>query len=248
MNTYQELVYEIAVIRGNIARMSSLIPNSTFAEAEELSDAIVELNAELDNAIDCLYTNYPEGDPDAGPCPVMDMGVCDWCPPCEDCDCAEDNRDFCEFGDSCHNGAQASIQFSEDLDQSYQLDVLLNEMNVMAGQIEYLQDENDYLQDELKDAEDAIDYWCDKAQDCDDISANYDDLLAIFHAVQNDYQDLEQTLFTERASYEKANDLLHDDIIDLQYAISELTQRLADTSERAVDYWKRIKALEASRD
>ena len=54
MNNYQELVYEIAVIRGNIARMESLLPNATFAEAEELSDAIVELNAELDDAIDYL--------------------------------------------------------------------------------------------------------------------------------------------------------------------------------------------------
>ena len=251
MNNYQELVYEIAVIRGNIARMESLLPNATFAEAEELSDAIVELNAELDDAVDYLYTSYPDGDPDAGPCPVTEMGCCNqWCEPeyaygcdyspCDDCDCA--------FGDGAHNGLEVTMGISEDLDQSYQLDVLLNEMNVMAGQIEYLQDENDFLQDELKDAEDTIDFWVEEADQNGEAKTDYDNLLSIFKALQIDYHNLEKTLFSERALYEKANDLLHDDIIDLQYQISDLTKKLADTSDRAVDYWKRIKALEADRD
>ena len=248
MNTYQELVYEIAVIRGNITRMESLLPNSTFAEAEELSDAIVELNAELDDAIDYLYTNYPEGDPDAGPCPVMDMGVCDWCPPCDDCDCAEDNRDFCEFGDSAHNGLEVTIGISEDLDQSYQLDVLLNELSVFGGQIEYLQDLVDFYQDELADAEEAIDYWVGEADRNSTAQSDYDSLLSIFKALQIDYSNLEKTLFSERASFDKANDLLHDDIIDLQMKLRETERRLFDTSDRAADYWKRIKAMETGRD
>ena len=70
-----------------------------------------------------------------------------------------------------------------------------HELNVREAQIEYMQDEIDYLQDELADAEEAIDYWVDKAQDCDDMEANYNDLLAIFHALQRDYNDLEKTLF-----------------------------------------------------
>ena len=240
MNTYQELVYEIAVIRGNISRLSSLMPNVTLAEAEELSDAIVELTSELDAAVDYLYTNYPEGNPDEGPCPVNDMGLCDrWCAP----ECAD-----CQFGDSAHNGLEVTIGISEDLDQSYQLDVLLNELNVMGGQIEYLQDENDFLQDELADAEEAIDYWVGEADRNSTAQSDYDNLLSIFKALQIDYSNLEKTLFSERAAFDKANDLLHDDIIDLQMKLRETEQRLCDTSDRAADYWKRIKAMETDRD
>ena len=46
----------------------------------------------------------------------------------------------------------------------------------------------------------------------------------------------------------KANDLLHDDIIDLQMKLRDTEKCLADTSERAADYWKRLKTLEASND
>ena len=150
--------------------------------------------------------------------------------------------------DACST-CEKSCRFDPtDMDQCYQLDVLLNELQVMGGQIEYLQDENDFLQDELKDAEDAIGYWENRAQDNDDAQSKYDDLVCLFQEQQRDYHDLEKTLFSERTAYEKANDFLHDDIIDLQYEISKLTKRLQDTSERAADYWKRIKTLENSND
>ena len=126
--------------------------------------------------------------------------------------------------DACSTREKSCRFDPTDMDQSYQLDVLLNELNTFAGQVDYLQTELDFMQEELVDAEDA------------------------FQAQQRDYHDLEKTLFFERAAYEKANDLLHDDIIDLQYEISKLTKRLQDTSERAADYWKRIKTLENSND
>ena len=254
MNTYQELVYEIATIRGNIARTQNMMANCTFEEAEEISPVLVQLNSELDAAIDYLYTNYPDGDPDAGPCPVNDMGCCQgWCAPeyddtyspCDDCDCAEDGRDFCEFGDSAHNGLNLTIAISEDLDQSYQLDVLLNELQVFGSQIEYLQDQNDDLECQLAEAELAIDYWVGEASEKEEAKNDYDNLLSIFKALQIDYSNLEKTLFSERASFDKANDLLHDDIIDLQMKLRATEKRLYDTSERAADYWKRLKSTEA---
>ena len=221
MNILDDVNYEIAILRSNIAdtynASTEASARADFVAAAAMLEAADDLQQELRAALDFRADL------------LGDM-------PCDTCD-----------GDQCSNCYyDVSVRVDPtDMDQSYQLDVLLNELNVMGAQIEYQQDEIDFLQDELADAEDAIDYWCDKAQDCDDISANYDDLLAIYHAVQNDYQDLEQTLFTERASYEKANDLLHDDIIDLQCTISRLTERLNDTSERAADYWKRLKKAEA---
>jgi len=119
-----------------------------------------------------------------------------------------------------------------------------NELNVFGAQIEYQQDEIDYLQDELADAEEAIDYWVGEADRNSTAQSDYDNLLSIFKALQIDYHNLEKTLFNERAGFDKANDLLHDDIIDLQMKLRETEQRLADTSERAADYWKRLKAME----
>lgn len=71
-------------------------------------------------------------------------------------DLHEELRAALDYREQC----KESCRFDPtDLDQSYQLDVLLNELNVMGSQIEYLQDENDFLQDELADAEKSIEFW-----------------------------------------------------------------------------------------
>lgn len=76
-------------------------------------------------------------------------------------------REQCEKDCICFEDCitcEESCRFDPtDMDQSYQLDVLLNELNVMGSQIEYLQDENAFLQDELADAEKAVQYWKDQA-------------------------------------------------------------------------------------
>jgi hypothetical protein len=74
---------------------------------------------------------------------------------------------YLEQAEDIHKELRAALDYREqckescrfdptDLDQSYQLDVLLNELNVMSGQIEY-------LQDELTDSEKAVQYWKDQA-------------------------------------------------------------------------------------
>lgn len=219
MNHIDDCNYEIAVLRRNIVdtynAASQALSRADYEASALMLETAEDLQAELRDALayreQALITEWND--------------CVDDCP-CSDCDCPEDDRDFCEFhndiGDGAFNGTEVTLQISEDLDQSYQLDVLLNEMNVMAGQIEYLQDENDFLQDELKDAEDAIDYWVGVSTRQGDVEADYENLLSLFQAQQRDYHDLEKTLFSERTAYEKANDLLHDDIIDLQYQLKKL--------------------------
>lgn len=240
MNHIDDCNYEIAVLQRNIRDLyrasDEAASRADFVASANMLESAAALQEELRDAL--AYREQAL---------LTDEDDC----PCSDCDCPEDDQDFCEFRcnwencDCAFNGTQVTLQISEDLDQSYQLDVLLNELNVMGGQIEYQQDEIDYLQEELKDAEDAIDYWVGEADRNSNAQSDYDDLVCLFQAQQRDYHDLEKTLFSERAAYEKANDLLHDDIIDLQYQISKLTKRLNDTSERAADYWKRLKSAEA---
>ena len=78
-------------------------------------------------------------------------------------DYREQCRKDCTCFEDCITCEKSCRLDPTDMDQSYQLDVLLNELNVMGGQIEYLQDLVNFYQDELADAENAIEYWKDQA-------------------------------------------------------------------------------------
>ena len=215
MNILDDVNYEIAVLQRNIKdtynASSQASARADFVAAALMLEAADDLQQELRAALDFRADLLGEV-----PCDTCEGDQCSNC-----------------YYDDANDGTTVTLQISEDLDQSYQLDVLLNEMNVMAGQIEYQQDEIDYLQDELKDAEDAIDYWVDKAQDNDDAQADYDSLLSIFKALQIDYHNLEKTLFSERASFDKANDLLHDELTDAEAGIDFYVGQSMDEEARA---------------
>ena len=221
MHILDDVNYEIAVLRRNITdtynASTEASARADFVAAAVLLEAADDLQSELRAALDFRADL------------LSDV-------PCDTCD-----------GDQCSNCYyEVSVSVDPtDMDQSYQLDVLLNELSVFGAQVEYQQDEIDYLQEELADAEEAIDYWVGEAERNSDAQSDYDNLLSIFKALQIDYSNLEKTLFSERASFDKANDLLHDDIIDLQMKLRETERRLYDTSERAADYWKRLKSAEA---
>lgn len=144
MHILDDVNYEIAVLQRNIKdtynASTEASARADFVAAAVMLEAADDLQQELRAALDFRADL------------LGDM-------PCNDCD--GDQCSSCYY-DGAHNGTTVTLQISEDLDQSYQLDVLLNELNVMGGQIEYLQDLVDYYQDELKDAEDAIDYWVDQ--------------------------------------------------------------------------------------
>jgi hypothetical protein len=138
MHILDDVNYEIAVLRRNIKdtynASTEASARADFVAAAVMLEAADDLQNELRAALDFRADL------------LGDM-------PCDDCD-----------GDQCSNCYyEVSVRVDPtDMDQSYQLDVLLNELNVMGAQIEYLQDLVDYYQDELKDAEDAIDYWVDQ--------------------------------------------------------------------------------------
>lgn len=165
MHILDDVNYEIAVLQRNITdtynASTEASARADFVAAAVLLEAADDLQQELRAALD--FRADLLGDV-----------------PCDTCD-----------GDQCSNCYyEVSVSVDPtDMDQSYQLDVLLNELNVMGAQIEYLQDEINFLQDELEDAEEAIDYWVGE-------SARNEELLA-------------------------------------------------NTSDRAADYWKRIKRMEA---
>ena len=155
MNILDDVNYEIAILRSNITdtynASTEASARADFVAAALLLEAADDLQQELRAAIDFRADL------------LGDM-------PCDTCD-----------GDQCSNCYyDVSVRVDPtDMDQSYQLDVLLNELNTLGGQIEYLQDEVDYLQDELTDAEDAIDYWVGVSTRQSDIEVECEDLLNI---------------------------------------------------------------------
>ena len=138
MNILDDVNYEIAVLQRNITdtynASTEASARADFVAAALMLETADDLQNELRAALDFRADL------------LSDV-------PCDTCD-----------GDQCSNCYyEVSVSVDPtDMDQSYQLDVLLNELNVMGGQIEYLQDEVDFLQDELKDAEDAVDYWVEQ--------------------------------------------------------------------------------------
>ena len=165
MHILDDVNYEIAVLQRNIKdtynASTEASARADFVAAALLLEAADDLQNELRAALDFRADL------------LSDV-------PCDTCD-----------GDQCSNCYyEVSVSVDPtDMDQSYQLDVLLNELNVMGAQIEHLQDEIDFLQDELADAEEAIDYW-------------------VGESARNE-------------------------------------RLLANASDRAADYWKRIKRMEA---
>ena len=141
MHILDDVNYEIAVLQRNIKDTYNASHEASaradFVASALLLEAADELQQELRAALDFRADLLGEM-------------------PCDDCD--GDQCSNCYY-DGADNSTTVTLQISEDLDQSYQLDVLLNELNVFGAQIEHLQDLVDYYQDELKDAEDAIDYW-----------------------------------------------------------------------------------------
>ena len=138
MHILDDVNYEIAVLQRNIKdtynASTEASTRADFVAAALLLEAADDLQQELRAALDFRADL------------LSDV-------PCDTCD-----------GDQCSNCYyEVSVSVDPtDMDQSYQLDVLLNELNVMGAQIEYMQDEINFLQDELEDAEDAIDYWVDE--------------------------------------------------------------------------------------
>ena len=135
MNHLDDVNYEIAVLQRNIADLykqsGEASARADFVAAALLLEAADDLQQELRAALDFRADLLGEI-------------------PCDDCD-----------GDQCSNCYyEVSVSVDPtDMDQSYQLDVLLNELNTLGGQIEYLQDQVDFLQEELSDAECGIDFY-----------------------------------------------------------------------------------------
>jgi len=141
MHILDDVNYEIAVLQRNIKdtynASTEASARADFVAAALLLESADDLQSELRAALDFRADL------------LGDM-------PCDDCD-----------GDQCSNCYyEVSVSVDPtDMDQSYQLDVLLNELNVMGAQIEYLQDEVDFLQDELADAEAGIDFYVGQSMD-----------------------------------------------------------------------------------
>ena len=135
MNILDDVNYEIAVLRRNITdaynASNACSERADFIGAAYILESAADLQDELRAALDFRESLLTEA-------------------PCDDCD-----GDQCS---NCYYDVSVSVD-PTDMDQSYQLDVLLNELNVMGGQIEYQQDEIDFLQDELADAEAGIDFY-----------------------------------------------------------------------------------------
>ena len=135
MHILDDVNYEIAVLQRNIKdtynASTEASARADFVAAALLLEAADDLQNELRAALDFRADL------------LSDV-------PCDTCD-----------GDQCSNCYyEVSVSVDPtDMDQSYQLDVLLNELNVMGAQIEYLQDEVDNLQLELEDAETGIDFY-----------------------------------------------------------------------------------------
>ena len=135
MHILDDVNYEIAVLRRNITdaynASNDCSERADFVGAAYILESAADLQDELRAALDFRESLLTET-------------------PCDDCD-----------GDQCSNCYyEVSVSVDPtDMDQSYQLDVLLNELNVMGAQIEYQQDEIDFLQDELADAEAGIDFY-----------------------------------------------------------------------------------------
>ena len=141
MNHLDDVNYEIAVLQRNIADLykqsGEASARADFVAAALLLEAADDLQQELRAALDFRADLLGES-------------------PCDTCD-----------GDQCSNCYyEVSVRVDPtDMDQSYQLDVLLNELNVLGAQIEYLQDEVDFLQEELADAETGIDFYVGQSMD-----------------------------------------------------------------------------------
>ena len=135
MNILDDVNYEIAILRSNITdtynASTEASARADFVAAALLLEAADDLQQELRAALDFRADLLGETE-------------------CDTCD-----------GDQCSNCYyEVSVSVDPtDMDQSYQLDVLLNELNVMGAQIEYQQDEIDNLQLELEDAETGIDFY-----------------------------------------------------------------------------------------
>jgi len=135
MNILDDVNYEIAILRSNITdtynASNEASARADFVAAAAMLEAADDLQQELRAALDFRADLLGETE-------------------CDTCD-----------GDQCSNCYyEISVSVDPtDMDQSYQLDVLLNEMNVMGAQIEYQQDEIDFLQEELSDAECGIDFY-----------------------------------------------------------------------------------------
>lgn len=141
MHILDDVNYEIAVLQRNIKdtynASTEASARADFVAAALMLEAADDLQQELRAALDFRADLLGEV-------------------PCDTCD-----------GDQCSNCYyEVSVRVDPtDMDQSYQLDVLLNELNVMGAQIEYLQDQVDFLQEELTDAEAGIDFYVGQSMD-----------------------------------------------------------------------------------
>ena len=135
MNILDDVNYEIAILRRNITdaynASNDCSERADFVGAAYILESAADLQDELRAALDFRESLLTDA-------------------PCDTCD-----GDQCS---NCYYDVSVSVD-PTDMDQSYQLDVLLNELNVMGAQIEYQQDEIDFLQDELADAEAGIDFY-----------------------------------------------------------------------------------------
>lgn len=147
MHILDDVNYEIAVLQRNIKdtynASTEASARADFVAAALMLEAADDLQQELRAALDFRADLLGEV-----PCDTCDGDQCSNC-----------------YYDGANNGTTVTLQISEDLDQSYQLDVLLNELNVMGAQIEYLQDQVDFLQEELTDAEAGIDFYVGQSMD-----------------------------------------------------------------------------------
>lgn len=141
MNILDDVNYEIAILRRNITdtynASNEASARADFVAAALLLEAADDLQQELRAALDFR----------AGLLGEIECDTCD--------------GDQCS---NCYYDVPVRVD-PTDMDQSYQLDVLLNELNVMGAQIEYLQDQVDFLQEELTDAEAGIDFYVGQSMD-----------------------------------------------------------------------------------
>ena len=154
MHILDDVNYEIAVLRRNITdaynASNDCSERADFVGAAYILESAADLQDELRAALDFRESLLTEA-------------------PCDDCD-----GDQCS---NCYYDVTVSVD-PTDMDQSYQLDVLLNELNVMGAQIEYQQDEIDFLQDELADAEAGIDFYVGASLDEEARADRLEDALA----------------------------------------------------------------------
>ena len=146
MNILDDVNYEIAILRSNITdtynASAEASARADFVAAALMLDAAEDVQLELRAALDFRADLLGETE-------------------CDTCD-----GDQCS---NCYYDVSVSVD-PTDMDQSYQLDVLLNELNTMGAQIEHMQGEIDNLDDALycaddsiEDAYSAVDYWAGEA-------------------------------------------------------------------------------------